>query len=266
MMIHVGFEDDDRYDRMRRFEWMDIDRIQSARCMVVGAGALGNEVIKDMVLAGFKRIMVVDMDDIVPSNLSRCLFFREADVKVSGKAEIVAKRGMELDPSCSITGIHSNVEDVVDWDYDLIIGCVDNLRARMHVNAHAYHHGVPFIDGAIDGFIGKVQVIVPGGPCLECTLNRTHVELMEMRFTCTGNGEAFVPKKASDITTASIIAAIQVREALKLMSDKQELCIRDILYYDGMSGNMGIYTVPVSTSCPNHRCVDESDNNSEEHG
>ena len=73
-MIHVGFEDDDRYDRMRRFEWMDIDRIQSARCMVVGAGALGNEVIKDMVLAGFKRITVVDMDDIVPSNLSRCLW------------------------------------------------------------------------------------------------------------------------------------------------------------------------------------------------
>lgn len=227
---------------------------------------MGNEVIKDMVLSGFKRITVVDMDDIVLSNLSRCLFFRESDVKVTGKAETVARRGMELDPSCRIVPVHSRIEDVTDWDYDLILGCVDNIGARMHINAYACHHRIPLIDGAIDGFIGKVQVILPGGPCLECTLNRTHVNIMEMRFTCTGNGEAFVPKVASDITTASVIAAIQVREALKLVSGMQGSCIHDILYYDGMSGETVICTVPISASCPNHGCVNESCNNSEEHG
>lgn len=266
MMIHTGFEDDDRYDRMRRFGWMDMDRIQSVRCMVVGAGALGNEVVKDMVLAGFKRISVVDMDGIVTSNLSRCLFFRGTDVKVSDKADIVAKRGMVLDPSCEITPIRSRIEDVTDWDYDLIIGCVDNIKARMHINAYACYRGIPFIDGAMDGLMGKVQVILPEGPCLECTLNRTHVRLMETRFTCTGNGEAFVPKIASDITTAAVIAAMQVREALKLVSGMQGSCIHDILYYDGMSGDVVICTVPISASCPNHGCIHESGNNGEECG
>ena len=251
-MISIGFADSDRFDRMKRIEWMDVEKIHKARCLIVGAGALGNEVIKNLVLAGFRNMTLVDMDDIVLSNLSRCLFFRESDIKSGYKAEIVAERGMELDPACRIKPIVSRIQDVEIRDYDIILGCLDNIEARMHVNAHAYYHKIPYIDGATDGTIGKLQVIIPPGPCFECNLNRTHVKIAEKRFTCTGNGTVFVPKTASDITTTSIIAAMQVREAMKIASGAEDMCVKGITYYFGDSGETMNCELRISEECHNH--------------
>lgn len=251
-MITTDFVDRDRFDRMRRIEWVDVDSIRGKRCLVVGAGALGNEVVKDMVLAGFRRITVVDMDHIVTSNLSRCLFFRDSDVRKVRKADVVAARASELDPDAEITPVVSDIRDMEDWDFDIVLGCLDNIQARMHVNAHSYYHGIPYIDGATDGMNGRVMVILPGGPCLQCTMNRTHVEQMERRFTCTGNGTAFVPKTASDITTTAVIAAMQVREAMKVASGRQDLCIKGVTYYNGTEGTMETLGVSIDPACMNH--------------
>ena len=251
-MITTDFVDKDRFDRMRRIGWVDMDSIQSTRCLVVGAGALGNEVVKDMVLAGFRRMTVVDMDHIVTSNLSRCLFFRESDVRQVKKADVVAARASELDPDAEIAPVVSDIRDMEDWDYDIVMGCLDNISARMHVNAHAYYHGIPYIDGATDGMNGRVMTILPGGPCLQCTMNRTHVEQMERRFTCTGNGTAFVPKTASDITTTAVIAAMQVREAMKVASGRKDLCVSGVTYYNGTEGTVETLDVSIDPACINH--------------
>ena len=251
-MITTDFVDRDRFYRMRRIGWVDVDSIRSKRCLVVGAGALGNEVVKNMVLAGFRMITVVDMDHIVTSNLSRCLFFRDSDVREVKKADVVATRASELDPDAEIIPVVSDIKEMEDWDYDIVLGCLDNISARMHVNAHAYYHGIPYIDGATDGMNGRVMVIIPGGPCLQCTMNRTHVEQMERSFTCTGNGTAFVPKTASDITTTAVIAAMQVREAMKIASGRQDICIKGVTYYNGTEGTMETLDVPIDPACVNH--------------
>ena len=251
-MITTDFADRDRFDRMRRIRWVDVDAIHEKRCLVAGAGALGNEAVKDLVLAGFRRITVVDMDHIVTSNLSRCLFFRDSDVRSVPKAEIVASRASELDPDADITAAVSRVEDIEDWDYDVVLGCLDNIKARMHVNAHSYYRGIPYIDGATDGMNGRVMTVLPGGPCLQCTMNRTHVEQMERRFTCTGNGTAFVPKTASDITTTAVVAAMQVREAIKIASGREDLCVRGAVYYNGTDGTMETLSVTKDPDCVNH--------------
>ena len=243
--------DADRFDRMRRIDWIDMEAIRDTKCLVAGAGALGNEVVKDLILSGFRDITVIDMDHIVLSNLSRCIFFRSRDVRTVSKAEALAARARELDPDCHITPVVSFIQDTWEKDYDIAFGCLDNISARMHMNAHTYHEGRPYIDGATEGFRGKVQVILPGGPCLECTLNRTHVRIMEQRFTCSGN-LAYVPKLPSEITTTSVIAAIQVREAMKIASGRQDLCVRDICYYDGITGETMLCDVQKRDDCPNH--------------
>lgn len=251
-MIASGFPDGDRFDRMRRVDWIDMDSIREARCLVVGAGALGNEVVKDMVLAGFRDITVVDMDDIVVSNLSRCLFFRESDVRKVMKADVIAERASELDPEASITPLVMKVQDLDDWNFDVIAGCLDNISARMHVNSHAYYHDIPYVDGATDGFYGKIQVVLPGGPCLQCAMNRSHVRETEKRFTCTGSGSAYVPKTASDITTTSVIAGMQVREVMKIVSGRTDMCTEHVSYYDGNKGEMCTLKVSVDRECHNH--------------
>ena len=253
MSLSAGASDRDRYDRMRRIDWVDMDGIFGSRILVTGAGALGNEVMKNLLLSGFRDITVVDMDDIVTSNLSRCVFFNDSDVHRGMKCEILAERAGRMFPDARIVPIAGRVQDIDDWHYDCVLGCLDNVSARMHVNAHCMFHKVPYVDGATDGMRGKVQTVLPGGPCLQCAMNRSHVREMERRFTCTGNGTMYVPHTASDITTTSVIAAMQVRECMKVVSGRSDLCIRNITYYDGTICESFTAELDIDGNCPNHQ-------------
>lgn len=249
--VSAGFEDKDRFDRQRRIQWMDMNRIMSSKILVAGAGALGNEAVKDLVLSGFRSITIVDMDDIVTSNLSRCVFFRDSDVKRGMKAEIVAERASSLAPDVDITPIVGRIQDTDVSGFDVILGCLDNIAARLDLNAAACYHGIPYVDGATDGMRGKVQVVLPGTACLQCTANRTHVRTMDMRHTCTGNS-MYVPHVASDVTTTAVVAAMQVREAMKIASGRSDLCISNVSYYDGTICDMFTAEADIDPLCPNH--------------
>jgi len=249
--MRVGAYDEDRYDRMRRIDWLDVDALAGTRCLIVGAGALGNEAVKCMALAGFGELTIVDTDAVDISNLSRCVLFGDDDDGAS-KAEVLAARAEELNPDVRATAVVARVQELEDWGYGIVIGCLDNVAARLHVNAHAVHHSVPYVDGATDGFRGKVQAVLPGGPCLECAMNRSHMELMDTRFSCTGGGTIFRPRMAAEITTTSVVAAVQVREAMKIASGRSDLCMRNVMYYDGVTGASDIYGLSVDPGCPNH--------------
>ena len=250
--MRTDAQDADRFDRMRRIDWIDMDLIMNSRCLVVGAGALGNEAVKCMVLAGFSDITVVDMDHIVNSNLSRCVLFREEDNGFM-KSEVLARRAMELSPESNIKAITSKIQDIKDWDYDIVLGCLDNITARLHTNSHSMYNEIPYVDGATDGMFGKVQVVLPEGPCLQCAMNNSHARTADLRFSCTGGSHVFVPYTAGEITTTSIIAAIQVREAEKIVSERSDLCARDITFYDGTKGTMDTVTLDIDEECPNHQ-------------
>ena len=146
-MIKPGFYDEDRFDRSKRIDWMDLEKIHGTKCLVVGAGALGNEVVKNLVLSGFRDITIVDMDDIVLSNLNRCIFFREEDIGKVMKSQIVAERASKLDPDVRIKAKVMKIQELKEWDFDIVFGCLDNISARLHVNAHSKYHGIPYIDG-----------------------------------------------------------------------------------------------------------------------
>ncbi|MCL2786554.1 MAG: ThiF family adenylyltransferase [Methanomassiliicoccaceae archaeon] len=255
-MISVKGYDNDRFDRSSRIGWMDLERIRSARCLVAGAGALGNEAVKCLVLSGFRDITVVDMDDVVTSNLNRCVFFREGDVMSGTKSEILAARASEIDQNVRITPRCMKVQEMDDWEnFDLIIGCLDNITARLHVNANAYYFKIPYVDGGTDGMTGKVQTVLPGGPCLQCSMNKSHYDVTEARFSCTGKESVFyVPKMAAEITTTSVIAAMQLREAVKIASGCENRCVRNAAYYDGMSGETTVVEIKRDDGCDNHFC------------
>lgn len=247
----IGQADGDRHDRQKRIEWVDMDRIRSVRVLVVGAGALGNEAVKNLVLSGFRRIDVIDMDTVDMSNLSRCLFF-SADDRGLSKSVLVAERAGTLDPEADVRAIEGGVQELDSWDYDIVLGCLDNIAARLHVNSHCCFYRIPYVDGGTDGMRGKVQTVLPGGPCLQCAMNRSHVREAERRFSCTGGGTVYVPRMASDITTTAVIAAMQVREAMKIASGHPELCISNISYYDGTLCDSFTVAADIDPGCPNH--------------
>jgi molybdopterin/thiamine biosynthesis adenylyltransferase len=250
--------DEDRMDRSRRIEWLDIEAVESAKMLVVGAGAIGNEVLKNLVLSGFKDITIVDMDRVAISNLNRCVLFREKDASDRRpKAEVAAERLRELDGSVKIT-VHTREIQKIPEDIfqasDVVFGCLDNILARIHLNAHSWHYGVPYVDGGTRGFIGKVQVVMPPEtPCIECGLNKSHMEVLEKRFSCTGRDVTYVePVLPAEITTTSIVAAVQVREALKIVSGRGESAVRGLFYYDGQTNTSEILELDINPDCPHH--------------
>jgi len=256
--ITVGQEDVDRFDRARRIDWLDIEAISAAMVLMVGAGAIGNEVGKNLVLSGFRDITVVDMDRVVKSNLARCLFFSENDATSAGlKAEIVANGMRGLEPRIKATAIVGKIQDQGDGfvqNFDIVFGCLDNLLARLYLNAQCYYAEIPYIDGAMDGVRGKVQVVIPPEtPCLECAMNRSHGKIVEQRFSCTGNDVSlFLPKIGAEITTTSIIGALMVREGLKLVCDKRHDCLTHVAYYDGLRNTLETFEIDMNPDCPNH--------------
>ncbi|MDE2507058.1 MAG: ThiF family adenylyltransferase, partial [Planctomycetota bacterium] len=84
-------DDHDRYGRLRLISWWRQDRLAASRVLVVGAGALGNEALKNLALVGVGAIHIVDFDVVEPSNLARSVFFRAADAG-RPKAEVAAER------------------------------------------------------------------------------------------------------------------------------------------------------------------------------
>jgi molybdopterin/thiamine biosynthesis adenylyltransferase len=252
---------DDRFERSKRIPWLSFDSIERSKVLVVGAGALGNEVAKNLLLSGFQNITLVDMDIIEHSNLNRCIFFTEPDAnRKRNKAEVVAERLRTFQENLNV-GFHTNkIQDLPEdliHSHDLVFGCLDNIRARLHVNAFCYHYKIPYIDGATNGFSGKVQVILPPKtPCLECTLNKTHMKVLEERYSCTGSDLTYYEEKLpQEITTTSVIAAIQVREGLKIVSKNGNVLTNKIFYYNGKKNISEEIEIAVNPNCQHHNFV-----------
>src|SRR5215212_166323 len=94
-------DDADRYGRLRLIPWWRQEKLAAARVLVVGAGALGNEVLKNLALLGVGTTLVIDLDTVEPSNLSRSVLFRAEDGG-RPKAEAAAQRAREINPEVTI--------------------------------------------------------------------------------------------------------------------------------------------------------------------
>lgn len=257
----------EKYSRLRLIPWWEQEKIARCRLLVVGAGALGNEILKNAALLGFTQVVVVDMDRIEESNLSRAVLFRAEDIG-DFKAEAAARAYHELAPEASI---HPLVADVIhgcglglfEWA-DVILAGLDNREARLWINRCAWKVNRPWIDGAIEGINGVARVFLPGSaPCYECTLGEMDWKLLERRMSCNllrheANVEGKVPTTP---TISSIIAGIQVQEAVKLIHGMPTLAGHGFVFeglnhssyrveYTAKADCMSHYTLESVTECP----------------
>lgn len=216
-----------RYHRQELITWWDQSKLQASRVLVVGAGALGNEVVKNLALVGVGHIEVVDMDDIEHSNLARCVFFREGD-EGRLKADVLAERAKELNSDIVAVSHPIPVQRLgigALRNFDVVIGALDNREARAWVNQASRKLGTYWIDGAIEGLRGLARVFGPTGACYACTLTENDYKQMSHRKSCAllAPHEILSGKTPTNATTASIIAGVQVQEAIKLLAGHEEL-------------------------------------------
>lgn len=148
--------------------------IKQAKVLMVGAGGIGCELLKNLVLTGFGEIHIVDLDTIDLSNLNRQFLFRHEHIKKS-KAEIAKEAAQRFNPNVKIVAYHANIKDAqfsLQWfkEFRLVFNALDNLEARRHVNRMCLAADAPLIESGTTGFNGQVQVIKKGvTACYDCT-------------------------------------------------------------------------------------------------
>lgn len=213
---------EDRYSRLRLIPWWDQEKLKNACILVVGAGAIGNELIKNLALLGIGSILIVDMDKIEQTNLTRSVLFRAGDVG-RYKAEVAAERAMELNPDVRAKAFTSNIIDDIGLGVfarvDVVLGGLDNREARLAINQNCYKLGKTFIDGAIEALGGFARVFAPPGPCYECTMTEADWRMINQRKSCAllTHEQMAEGKIPTTPTSSAIIAGVQVQEMLKIL-------------------------------------------------
>ncbi|KAE8295870.1 SUMO-activating enzyme subunit 2 [Larimichthys crocea] len=149
------------------------DSLSSCKVLVVGAGGIGCELLKNVVLTGFKNIEVIDLDTIDVSNLNRQFLFQKKHVGKS-KAQVAKESALQFCPSANITAYH---DSIMNPDYNveffrkfvLVMNALDNRAARNHVNRMCLAADIPLIESGTAGYLGQVTVIKKGmTECYEC--------------------------------------------------------------------------------------------------
>ncbi|MFV2014512.1 MAG: ThiF family adenylyltransferase [Candidatus Heimdallarchaeota archaeon] len=237
--VKLAYYEDDRHDRTSRFFGKEtFQKLRNKKILVIGAGAIGNEVIKNLVLLGVKEIKVVDFDIVSKSNANRCIFFRESDHNKYSKVEAVKKRVNELSNGVTkILPYECRIEETSEevWkDLDLIIIGVDNDYTRMLINAKVLTYAlekrfIPVINGAMALTFVECEVLLPGlTACLTCLWTNEYKEQIINKVVRENCDEFFIevlPKFPAISTFTSVVGGLMVTEATKLLTlpDTKEL-------------------------------------------
>lgn len=202
--------------------------------LVVGAGALGNEVIKNLALIGVRTLWIADRDVVEASNLTRSVLFCTADIdrhikEGTPKAVLAGQRAREINPDVSVA---SYVGEIADLGYgvirraDAIFSCVDNEMARLELSWACARLRKPVVDGGL-GLMnyssGQVSVFPSeGGPCYACRKGAERrrqllQDLQGREDPCWRKEDAIETAQGVATTPlmASVVAAFQVELALR---------------------------------------------------
>jgi len=221
----------DRYSRQILFNGIGEEgqrRLQAARVLIVGCGALGTAHAEALARAGVGRLRLVDRDFVEPSNLQRQTMFTESDAenrlpKAIAAANHLRQINSEIEIEPHIADVnHSNIEQLIDG-CDVVLDGTDNFATRYLLNDACVKHNVNWIYGAAVGSYGVTMTIRPHQtPCLRCVFEEAPPAASAP--TCDTAG-VIMP-------IINIVAAVQVSEALKLLTARIEDLHGSLMQFD----------------------------------
>lgn len=217
--------DEDRYARQGLIQWWSQERLGSARVLIAGVGALGNEVAKNLALLGVGTLVLVDFDQIERSNLSRTVLFTTDDIGAS-KVRCATAALQRINPDVAVEAIDGDLFYDLGLGYyrhsDLVIGCLDSVAARSAVGRACSLSGVPYLDGGMWSLGGEVRWLLSGdGPCFDCTVESAALADAELRRSCTGFGQTKEDGPATRVptvaTTSAVVGGLLSQECAKYL-------------------------------------------------
>lgn len=251
------------------------ERMPPLRVVVCGTGALGSWASAVLAAARFPEVdmCLVDMDDTIEThNLNRQVLFGETDVG-QPKVRRAMERLSEIDPSLRLQALQVQITpdmigaltgdtfgpEILDEELlreqaayraqisaltsalsqaTAVLSCPDNHQTRWSLNVITDRLQIPLVNGAMEGFAGRVHVCDPGdrGCCLVCWLG-TSIARDVKRHRCTGLDDIPVP---SIVTSAAIVGASQAATLIAAMAGAGDR-VRRYHVFDGRAGKLDGY-------------------------
>jgi len=162
-------QNNDHNDNMRELFGDDLfNEIKNKKVFIVGAGAIGCELLKYLSMTGIGQITITDMDTIEKSNLNRQFLFRNSDIGKL-KSKVAASKIMEMNSLCNVIAhenkICTETENIYNCDFfnenDIVANALDNKEARLYVDQRCIFYKKPLFESGTLGMKGNTQVIIP---------------------------------------------------------------------------------------------------------
>jgi len=194
-------------------------KIRSATVLLAGAGAIGNEVGKNLAMLGVGRLFTIDRDNVEMSNISRMIFFEPTDLGAN-KAEVLARNINRRYPYTETMAFRGDLETMplkFYLDSDVVVCGLDNVVSRMYLTQICRKYSIPMIDGGITGLNARVHsYIPPNDPCPICAFPpNQYSQIVGLRNPCDPPPEQGAVPSFS--TSISLVSSILSQETIKLI-------------------------------------------------
>ena len=252
----------ERYTRLRQLGW-DVDLLRDSVVLVVGAGALGNEIIKNLALAGVGNVVIVDPDSIETHNLTRSVLFRPGDIGRS-KASVAAEMAREIEPRLKTRAFVAPVQSALGLGVfrrvDVVLGGVDNLQTRRDLNRACMLADTAFIDGGLFYLDGDVRTFLPPFPvCFDCTLTQEERDEEWRRWSCLNLSDgADTGGGPTAPTVSAMVGGLQAQLALKHIHRHKESPYKMVvpngvrIRFNGFADEYERWSLGRDAECPTH--------------
>jgi len=260
------------FDRAKLISWWSQDVVSSSKILVIGAGAIGNETLKNLALLGVGKIFICDMDTISVSNLSRTVLFESGDVG-KDKADIAAKKvkHMSNNPDCKVDFFVGDIVNKLGHGvfrrFDVVLGCLDNMLTRANVNRRCCLLQKPYLDAGISELGLSLNAHhYPNSSCLECGIDSKALERERMiRYSCDVFKKRAIQEgqAATVLISTAIASGLQVQETIKALHQLKEIDLEVPIkygkkyYYQGMNHVFEQMSVPLKDECYSHFSFDD---------
>jgi molybdopterin/thiamine biosynthesis adenylyltransferase len=252
----TGAEEAERFARERLVPGWDQEVLGRATAIVVGVGALGNEVAKNLALAGVGHLVLCDPDTVETVNLSRSILFGVGDLGRL-KTEAAADGLRRLSPCLAV---ESRAQDLAAGvglgelaDADVVLGCLDSLRARMRLLGRCGLVEARLVDGATGPWEGEVRLRLDSRePCYGCTLTARQRSSSDVPWSCLDARTAMGPLGAA-IGTTALVAAWMTQAALRTLLGLPTGY--QMLRVDTPTGRTAPVLMTRDPDCPHHRPI-----------
>ncbi|MCP3916550.1 MAG: thiazole biosynthesis adenylyltransferase ThiF [bacterium] len=237
-----------RFARQTRFAPLGTDgqaRLERARVLLVGCGALGGVLAQTLTRSGVGTLVVVDRDLVEVTNLPRQILFedrhaREGTLKVEAAREALERIGGPTRIETHATHLDANNLDELARGADLVLDGTDNLSTRYLVNDWCVKHGVPWVYAGVVGGGGLIMAVRPGtGPCLRCIFSEPPPT--GTLPTCDTAGVI--------LPAVGAIASLQAGIGLRLLA-KPDGLEPALLELDAWNGDVRAVRAPREDDCP----------------